>query len=299
MHTSTVLFLFLCLTLATGTGFVVWELAHMDSVSAVLNDGSNILLSVPGIGSNNSADTSLQAKSAILYSTETNSIVFEHGAFDRRPLASITKLMTAMVAIDHGISWSAEANILPNEYGVGGELVLTPGETVTMKDLFNASLLGSANNATMAYVRKLGISKEDFIQAMNRKAVEIGLEQTEFHDVTGLSPLNVSTAYEISRMAHYAFTKYPQISQATSQKEYTFTVRGTGREHTIHTTNKLVLDGDLEVIGSKTGFLYEAGYCLVVEGAGKYKNMVAVVMDTPSEDAQFVEIMRLLKQKGK
>lgn len=299
MHRATLLFLFICLALATGTGFVIWTLVHLDRVSGVLVEGSNIVLGLPGIGAKNPSDTSLQAKSVILYSTETNSILFEHGAFARRPLASITKLMTAMVAIDHGIDWNTEANILPNEYGVGGELVLSPGETVTMKDLFNASLLGSANNATLAYVRQLGISKDDFAQAMNRKAVEIGLEQTEFHDVTGLSPSNVSTAYEIARMAHYAFTKYPQISQATSQKEYTFTVRGTEREHTIHTTNTLVLDGDLEVIGSKTGFLYEAGYCLVVEGAGKYKNIVAVVMNAPSEQAQFTEMIRLLKQKGK
>jgi D-alanyl-D-alanine endopeptidase (penicillin-binding protein 7) len=168
-----------------------------------------------------------------------------------------------------------------------------------MKDLFNASLLGSANNATLAYVRQLGITQEAFVQEMNRKAITLGLEQTEFTDVTGLSPENVSTAYEIAIMAHHAFTNYPEISQATSQKEYAFTVRGTAREHTIKNTNKMVQEGSLEVIGSKTGFLYEAGYCLVIEGAGKYKGIVAVVMDTPSEDAQFVEIDRLLKMQRK
>lgn len=299
MHKATVLFVGLCLVLAGGIGFVVLQLSHTGKVSGAMSDESSILLGLPGIGDKPASDTSSQAKSALLYSTETNTILFEQGAFDRRPLASITKLMTAMVAIDHGIKWNQEANILPNEYVQGGELILSPGETVTMKDLFNASLLGSANNATLAYVRQLGMSTEDFVQQMNRKAIEIGLEQTEFHDVTGLSPSNVSTAYEIALMAHYAFSKYPDISHATSQKEYTFTVQGTGREHTIHTTNKPVLDGELEVVGSKTGFLYEAGYCLVIEGAGKYKNIVAVVMDTPSEEAQFIEIQRLLKMQRK
>ncbi len=299
MHKATLWFACICIILAAGTGLAVWKLIHTEGASIPLEGGSSILLGLPGSTTKDSTDTSLQAKSALLYSIETNSILYEQGAFDRRPLASITKLMTAMVALDHGIKWNTEANILPNEYVQGGELILSPGETVTMKDLFNASLLGSANNATLAYVRQLGISKDAFVQEMNRKAIALGLEQTEFTDVTGLSPTNVSTAYEIALMAHHAFTKYPEISQATSQREYTFTVRGTGREHTIHTTNKLVLDNELEVVGSKTGFLYEAGYCLVVEAAGKYKNMVAVVMDTPSEQAQFVEIDRLLKMQRK
>ncbi len=299
MHKATLWFACICIVLATGIGAAVWQLMHMESTSIPLEGGSSILLGLPGSTAKDSSDTSLQAKSALLYSTETNSIVYEHGAFDRRPLASITKLMTAMVALDHGIAWDTEANILPNEYVQGGELILSPGETVTMRDLFNASLLGSANNATLAYVRQLGISKDAFVQEMNRKAIMLGLEQTDFVDVTGLSEKNVSTAYEIALMAHHAFITYPEISPATSQREYTFTVKGTGREHTIKNTNKPVHDGSLEVIGSKTGFLYEAGYCLVVEATGKYKNMIAVVMDTPSEQAQFIEIDRLLKMQRK
>ncbi|OGY31691.1 MAG: hypothetical protein A3C02_00320 [Candidatus Andersenbacteria bacterium RIFCSPHIGHO2_02_FULL_45_11] len=299
MHKATLIFACICIILAGGMGVVVWQLMHAPESSIPLEGGSSILLGIPGISTKSSPEADVRASSALLYSTETNSILYEHGAFDRRPLASITKLMTAMVALDHGISWNTEANILPQEYVQGGELVLTPGETVTMKDLFNASLLGSANNATLAYVRQLGISQETFVQEMNRKAIALGLEQTEFTDVTGLSPQNVSTAYEIARMAHHAFSEYPEISQATSQRDYTFTMRGTGREHTIKNTNKPVHEGSLEVIGSKTGFLYEAGYCLVVEGTGKYKNMLAVVMDTPSEQAQFIEIERLLKMQRK
>src|SRR3989344_4524081 len=231
MHKATLIFACICIILAGGMGVVVWQLMHAPESSIPLEGGSSILLGIPGISTKSSPEADVRASSALLYSTETNSILYEHGAFDRRPLASITKLMTAMVALDH--------------------------------------------------------------------AIALGLEQTEFVDVTGLSEKNVSTAYEIALMAHHAFAKYPEISQATSQREYAFTMRGTGREHTIKNTNKPVHDGSLEVIGSKTGFLYEAGYCLVVEGAGKYKNMVAVVMDTPSEQAQFVEIERLLKVQRK
>lgn len=297
MHKATLVFVFLCLLLAGGIGIVAWQLFQSRAAAVPLEGGSSILLGLPGIGSKASSESTVRAQSALLYSADTASILFEQRGFERRPLASITKLMTAMVAIDHDIAWNQEVNILPHEYVQGGELILAPGEKVTMRDVFTASLLGSANNATLAYVRQMGISERDFVREMNRKAIALGLEQTEFTDVTGLSPKNLSTAYEIAIMAHHAFSKYPEISQATSQQEYIFTIRGSRREHTIKNTNKPVHEGALEVAGSKTGFLYEAGYCLVIEGAGKYANMVAVVMDTPSEQAQFVEIERLLTMR--
>ena len=298
MHKATVLFAGVSILLAFGIGLVVSKIIQESHITIPLSGGSSVVLGLAN-GGDEPKDGTFRAESALLFNTETNTIMFQQNAFKRMPLASITKLMTAMVALDHGIDFNKEANILPQEYGVGGELVLNPGETVTMRDLFNASLLGSANNATMAYVRQLNIPQEEFIQEMNRKAIALNLEQTEFFDVTGLNPKNVSTAYEVATLAHHAFTKYPEISQATSQKEYTFTVRGSGREHTIHNTNKPVVDGELQVTGSKTGFLYEAGYCLVVQGAGSQKDRIAVVMNDISEDSQFAEISRLLKMQVK
>ncbi|HSX24520.1 MAG TPA: hypothetical protein VLG69_00980 [Candidatus Andersenbacteria bacterium] len=300
MHRMTVFLAIICVVLSCAVGTILFHIVHAEPATTSILSNTGIQL---GLGEDvQAAEPStpiFQATSALLYDGDSKQILFQQNAFERRPLASITKLMTAMVALDHGIDWNKSANILPNEYTVGGELVLSPGETVTMKDLFNASLLGSANNATMAYVRQLGIPTDEFVQEMNRKAVELHLEQTEFHDVTGLTAQNVSTAYEIAVMANYAFTHYPEISQATSQKEYTFTVQGTNREHTIHNTNKFAQTGEMNVTGSKTGFLYEAGYCLVVQGADALKNRVAVVMNDPSEDAQFIEVKRLLNMQRK
>ncbi|MCE9643532.1 MAG: serine hydrolase [Candidatus Andersenbacteria bacterium] len=300
MHKVTAFFVVLCVSLSFGLGAIIAHIVHADPAPTPLLGTANIPLGLPIDASQQSTDSSgFQATSAIAYDGENNQILFQKNAFEQRPLASITKLMTAMIAIDHGIDWNKQADILPDEYTVGGELVLAPGETVTMKDLFNASLLGSANNATRAYVRQLGIPTDEFIQEMNRKAVELHLEQTQFYDVTGLTPKNVSSAYDIAVMAHYAFTHYPEISQATSQKEYTFTVRGTNREHTIRNTNKPAQLGQVAISGSKTGFLYEAGYCLVQEGANALKDRVAVVMNDPSEDAQFAEVAKLMSMRTK
>lgn len=298
MHKATFLFASLSILLAFSIGTVVSKIIQQSHTTVPLEGGSSIELGLSG-GEQERGENTSHNKSTLLFNTETNTIMFQRNAFERRPLASITKLMTAMVAIDRGVDFDKEANILPQEYGVGGELLLHPGETVTMRDLFHASLLGSANNATVAFVRQLGISQEEFIQEMNRKAILLNLEQTEFVDVTGLNPNNVSTAYEIAILAHSAFTKYPEISEATSAKEYSFTVRGNGREHTIRNTNKLISENNLQATGSKTGFLYEAGYCLVTQGAGIYKDRIAVVMNEISEDAQFAEIERLLKMQVK
>ena len=292
IHGTTVFFASLSLFLAGATIFVTWKLLSEPATSIPQAGGSSVKLGLP---INISGDTrQFTASSAVLLNSTNNQIMFEQRGFDRRPIASITKLMTAMVALDHGIDWDAPANIAPEEYVQGGQLILHPGEEVTMRDLFNASLLGSANNATLAYVRQLDIPKEEFVKRMNRKAIELGLEQTEFSDVTGLDLGNLSTAYEVAVMATTAFTKYPEISQATSQHEYSFTVIGSGREHTIRNTNKLISDNKEEVLGSKTGYLYEAQYCLVMQGAGELANRVAVILGNPSEQSHFAETDRLL-----
>lgn len=298
MHKTTLIFSCICIVLASVVGLVVSHLVREDSVSVGVEGGSSIVLGLPGIEPKEQRST-MTATSAILFDTENKTILFQEKAFERRPLASITKLMTAMIALDHGMDWNKEANILPEEYGVGGELILHPGEAASMRDLFAASLLGSANNATMAYVRQLGIPQDEFIREMNRKAIALGLEQTEFADVTGLSPENVSTAYEIAILAHHAFSEYSDIARTSSQKEYVFSMRGSGREHTIRNTNKLIQAGHMEATGSKTGFLYEAGYCLVMQGANQYADRIAVVLNDISEEAQFIDIQKLLTMQIK
>lgn len=296
MHRSTAILAALCLFLATVTGVSLWKVfTHPSALPGGSQvGGSSINVGLPGIGPTENRDRTFTAGSALLYDTVHSSILFEQNAFERKPIASITKLMTAMVALDRGIDWEASATIEPEEYVQGGQLLLHPGETVTMRDLFNASLLGSANNATLAYVRELGIPKDEFVREMNRKAIELGLEQTEFVDVTGLDTDNVSTAYEVARMAQLAFHQYPDITKATSQHEYTFTVAGTGREHTIRNTNKLVSDWGVEVTGSKTGYLYEARYCLVAQGSGEHAQRIAVILDSPSEVEHFADVKKLL-----
>jgi len=280
--------------LALATGGIIWQLGR-GHTPTVLSAATGF---VPPLGLADSpppsTDQLQNADKAIVYDLDQKKILFQQNAFAPHPLASITKLMTAMVALDHGIPWKKQATINLDEYGVGGNLMLFNGETVTMRDLFIASLLGSANNATKAYVRELGIPTDEFVQEMNRKAVEIGLEQTQFYDVTGLNTHNTSTAYDIALMAGYAFSHYPDIATVTSLPEYSFLVGGSGREHTLHSTNKLISEHVEPLTGSKTGYLDESKYCLVVRGGGTDKNKIVVALGSPSQEANEAVVKYLL-----
>lgn len=293
MRKSTILLFGLCVGLLVAITAVITRVATYHPAADIPQPGgAYIPLGLPI--ETNRPQKDFDAGSVMLLDTTNNHIMFEQNAFERRPIASISKLMTAMVALDYGMPWEKEVDIQLEEYVQGGQLLLHPGEKVTMRDLFHASLAGSANNATLAYVRQLGIPKEEFVREMNRKAVELGLEQTEFRDVTGLSPENLSTAYEVAVMAKTAFAKYPAIRAATVAKEYAFTVRGSNREHVIHNTNKLIADLNEQAGGSKTGYLYEAGYCLVMQGEGEIGTRLGVILGSPSEQGNFADMRRLL-----
>lgn len=294
MSKSTVVLGTVCVLLAVSTGFAVWWLVSTPNELDEPAVEGTFELGLSGVKSDNN-NRMIDADSVLVWDSEAQVILFEENGFERHSIASITKLMTAMVALDSEIDWGEEVIIQPDEYTVGGRLVLHPGEFATVRQLFHASLMGSANNATLAYVRALDIPTEEFIRSMNRKAIELGLEQTEFVDVTGLSPKNVSTAYEVARLAEAAWRDYPIIAKITGQKEYTYAVGGSGREHTIRNTNKLISEEDMTLGGSKTGYLYEAGYCLVVQGTDKLANRIVVVLGSPSEWGNFNDTRKLLQ----
>jgi serine-type D-Ala-D-Ala endopeptidase (penicillin-binding protein 7) len=293
MSKSTISLGIICLLLAVATGFAVWWLvsAPNEVIEPAVEGAFEIGLNMENDNDNRAID----ADSVIVWDSEAQVIQFEENGFERHSIASITKLMTAMVALDYEVDWEKEMKILPNEYTVGGRLLMHPGETATVKHLFHASLLGSANNATLAYVRALEIPMDEFILNMNRKAIELDLEQTEFVDVTGLSSKNVSTAYEVARLAETAWRDYPIIAEITSLKEYTYVYGGSGREHTIRNTNKMISEEDVVLKGSKTGYLYEAGYCLVVQGVDKLAKKIVVVLGSPSEWGNANDTRKLLE----
>lgn len=254
---------------------------------------SEILLSVPGVLE--PAQKTLQAKAGIVIHVPSGKVLAEQDGFAAYPIASLTKLMGAMVALDAGVSMEREISMTPEEYTVGGNLRIVPNEeTVRVRDLLYASITGSANNAALALARSVGMSREEFVREMNRQAVVMGFEQFSFEDPSGLSPKNTGSAYEVARLAGIALTEYPLIRDAASRESYTVVTVNTSREHVIKNPNTLFQRFRERFSFSKTGYLDEALYCLILARETPRGLLVAVTLGHPSKQGGEDETLALL-----
>ncbi len=226
---------------------------------------------------------------------ETGKVVYNKSNNTKVPIASITKLMTALVFLDHSPGWEEAYTIREDDRRNGGKIFLYLGDQVTVEDLFNLSLVGSANTATVALVHSTGLSEEDFVQKMNDKAMELGLTDTYFEDSTGLSSGNVSTALEVAQIAKYALAKI-EINKATLKNDYSFkTLQGVVKK--VYTTDYLLEsfpENGIKVLGGKTGYTELAEYCFVGKFTNKNGNeIITVVLGSDNKNSRFYETKEL------
>ena len=227
-------------------------------------------------------------KSAVLMAND-HFFLFEESADEPQPIASITKLMTALVFLDNNPGWDKTYTITEADKVEGGRLNLFLGDELTVKDLFYVSLVASDNGATLALVHATGLSEAEFVAKMNSRAEKLGLKKTSFKDPMGLSEYNVSTAREVALLAQAAF-KRREISDATIKPDYQFTTVG-GRDKKVESTDYLLFDSGektLVVLGGKTGYTARAGYCFV----GHLKNeagreVISVVLNSQDKNGRF------------
>jgi len=182
------------------------------------------------------------------------------------PIASITKLMTALVLLDTNPDWNKQVTITAADRRIGGQIYLLTGDVVTVKNLFHLMLISSTNEAAVALARISGIS--DFAGAMNHKAAELGMNNSNFVDPSGLNPDNRASAEDLTKLAGAAFNQQ-EIVSAVVNKEYTFKIINTGRPINAASTDRLLDSflnaGDYKIIGAKTGYLSEVSYCLLLK----------------------------------
>jgi D-alanyl-D-alanine carboxypeptidase len=212
--------------------------------------------------------------------------LYQKNGFKQRPMASITKLMTAIVFLENQKIWDKKIKISQDDKKNGGKVVLEPGEELGLRDLFNVALVGSVNSAAYELARVTDLPYDDFIKRMNSKAREIGMKDANFVEPTGLDAGNKATAMDIAKLTKYALSQ-SEIKDALLMSDYTFkTVNGT--RHTIKNTNKL-LKSYLNIIGGKTGYTEEAGFCLanMVRGPESEKDIVVVILGAKSEEERF------------
>lgn len=236
----------------------------------------------------------ITAQSAVIMDERSGLILWQKNPNEVRSLASISKLLAALVFLEHNPGWDAGVAINISDYQQGGRAYIYNGEIITVRDLFNLSLVASSNSAVSALARSTGLSGADFIMAMNEKAKGLGMENSNFIEPTGLAPENVSTAADIIKLARAAFAK-EEIKKATIQKEYSFEVLNNGRKDIVKSTDKL-LGSYLKIIAGKTGYLNEAGYCLVSQAHGqKGQSLLVAVLGSATDADRFQDLKALLE----
>ncbi len=233
----------------------------------------------------------VRARAAILYNPTTHEILWQSNGLEQRPIASLTKVMTALLFLEHSPELSLDVVVSRRDVRRASTTYLRRNERVTLDDLLHLAVIASDNTAARVLARVSPWGTVGFVQQMNHKADELGLDSTVFVDSSGLSERNVSTAYDLSRLITYASSQ-PKIASIMRKRSYRF--RTSRRRLTVRNTNKL-LRGKLVVQGGKTGYIDEAGYCLatVVKLPGS-DPLAVVVLGARSNAGRFAETNRLV-----
>ena len=195
------------------------------------------------------------------------------------PIASITKLMTAMVILDSGVNLEQRVAISDEDYDnlKGTRSRLRPGSVLTRDELLLLALMSSENRAAYSLGRTYPGGITAFVAAMNDKARALGMHDTKFIDPTGLSSGNVSSAQDLARMVRAAH-EYPLIRQYSTRDSATVNLFGRSLDY--RNTNGLVRSAHWDIGLSKTGYISEAGRCLVMRVRMHSRDVVVVLLDS-------------------
>ncbi|MDD2353916.1 MAG: serine hydrolase [Patescibacteria group bacterium] len=239
----------------------------------------------------------ISAQKAVVLGEDGRLLLYSKNANDVQPIASITKLMTALVFLESNPQWDDIYTITPNDQVTGGKVHLFNGDKLKIKDLFLTSLVASDNGATLALVHATPFSEEEFVARMNTKAKELRLENTFFADPIGLSEKNVATARESALLVLAAF-KEEAIREAISLKTHQFeTLQGKLKK--IESTDYLLFDDEENIfspLGGKTGYTEKAGYCFAGIFAGEEGDILAAaVLNSAGKNGRFQESKEIIR----
>ncbi len=250
-------------------------------------------LSIKVVVPNAAVSSGVNAEAYAVMDARTGEILEHKNGDEVRSIASLTKLMTVMVAHDAGLDPEATFALERQDEVGGGRLRVPVGTTLTVRNLVASTVIGSANNAANAVARVTGLSRENFLRRMDEKALALGMTHSRFADPTGIEVGNISTAKEVALMAKAAFAD-SWVSEFAAEPEYE--VATSQGPHLIKNTNKLVNDATVEVTAGKTGFIYEAGYTLVTRMQKNGRDLIVVVLGCDSFDKAFKDAKTLAEK---
>lgn len=236
----------------------------------------------------------LASGAALVVDQARDQVIYDKNSDARLPIASVTKLMTAMVVLDARLPLFEEVQV--NDQDVdwlkGSRSRLPLGTSITRHELLYLSLVASENRAASALARSYPGGKSAFVAAMNRKAEALGMADTHFEDPTGLFPSNTSTARDLLRMLRAAYG-YPMIRQITTTPFYTLTLPQHAGNLDYRNTNRLIRAQNWDIGISKTGYIHEAGRCLVMQADLADRPLLIVLLNGEGRGTPFEDVARL------
>lgn len=245
----------------------------------------------------NTLDLAKNATSAIMLESSTGEIIFQKNANEKRPPASMTKMMSMLLIMENiekgNLTFEEEVTASAYASSMGGsQIFLKAGEKMKVEDLLKGIAIGSGNDATVAMAERIAGTEEAFVKLMNDRAKELGLTNTNFKNSTGLDAENhYSTAYDMSVIAR-ELVKHKKILEFTGTYE-DYLRKDSASPFWLVNTNRLVrfYKG---VDGLKTGYTKEAGYCLTSTAEKDNMRLITVVMNEPSTQIRNGETSSML-----
>ena len=264
--------------------------------SASLSAAKKKIVAVPGSAPvpawHEARRLDVQSAAALVLDQNAGDALYQKNASQVVPIASITKLMTAMVVLDSSPSLAAPITIADDDVDLlrGSRSRLHVGSTMSRENALLLALMSSENRAAHALARNYPGGMPAFLSAMNIKAQALGMRDTHFEDPTGLTSNNVSTAHDLAKMV-IAAHRYPLIREFSTTSEATVDIGG--RELAYRNTNPLVKSAAWDVGLSKTGYINEAGKCLVMQARLVDKPVVIVLLDSVGKQTRVGDANRI------
>lgn len=248
---------------------------------------------VPLLNSTSSFSRPLTAIAVLVVDDKTSTVLFNKQSSGVRPLASLTKLMSALVLLDLPINWQTTTTVT-EEDSDGSSHHVAVGEVFTLEDLWHIALIGSSNSSIAALVRASGLKEDQFVARMNEKATALRLPSLRFVEPTGLNSGNVGNAYDVARLLRFAHES-EKIDATLRVGEYYAHPLNKAKPRRVWSTDWLITNWVpntflKDSIVGKTGYTAEAGYNFVVRLADdKGRTIRAAILGAASNEARFTE----------
>jgi D-alanyl-D-alanine endopeptidase (penicillin-binding protein 7) len=232
----------------------------------------------------------LKSTVVLVVNQDTKDVYYEKNPSVSLPIASISKLMTAMVMLDAKLPMDEALVINAEDAHIYKHSRLAEGTILTREDALHLALMSSENRAAYTLARNYPGGLPAFIVAMNHKAKELGMEHTHFEDPTGLTSENVASAEDLTRMLNAAY-QYKIIREFSTWPDMTMMIAN--RPQKFLNTNRLVRAGDMDIGLQKTGFINAAGRCLVMQARINNTPLLLVFLDSVGTQSRFADAVRV------